>query len=92
MEPPARAADRARIQAPFLYRGCRPAVMAGSVQAPHAGTRGDGGQRRLRHADIPARRGGVAVVPDDAAERLAVAGHGFVSVSGTGYQVREVTR
>jgi hypothetical protein len=32
------------------------------------------------------------VVPDDAAERLAVAGHGFVSVSGTGSQVREVTR
>jgi len=42
MEPLARAADRARIQAPLLYRGCGPAVVAGSVQAPHAGTRGDG--------------------------------------------------
>jgi len=31
MEPPARAADRARIQAPFVYRGCGPAVVAGSV-------------------------------------------------------------
>ncbi len=41
MEPPARAADRARIQAPFPYRGCGPAVVAGSVQAPHAGPRGD---------------------------------------------------
>ncbi len=90
MEPPARAADRART--PFLYRGCGPAVVAGSVRAPRAGTRGDGGQGRVRHAGVPARRGGVPVVPDDAAERLAVAGHGFVSVSGTGYQVREVTR
>jgi len=54
-------------------------------------TRGDGGQRCARHAGIPARRGGVPVVPDDAAERLAVAGHGFVAVSGTGYQVREAT-
>jgi hypothetical protein len=92
MESSARAADRARIQAPFGYRGCGPAVVAGSVQAPDAGTRGDGGQRRARHAGIAARRGGVPVAPGDAAGRLAVAGHGFVSVSGTGYQVREVTR
>jgi hypothetical protein len=92
MESPARAAGRARIQAPFLYRGCGPAVLAGSVQASHTGTRGDGGQRRARHAGIPARRGGVPAVPDGAAGRLAVAGHGFGSVSGTGYQVREVTR
>jgi hypothetical protein len=92
MESSARAADRARIQAPFGYRGCGPAVVAGSVQAPDAGTRGDGGQRRARHAGIAARRGGVPVAPGDAAGRLAVAGHGFGSVSGTGYQVREVTR
>jgi hypothetical protein len=92
MESPARAADRARLQALFLCRGCGPAVVAGSVQAPHAGTCGDGGQRRARHAGIAARRGGVPVGPGDAAERLAVAGHGFVSVSGTGYQVREEAR
>ncbi len=92
MEPPARAAGRARIQAPFVYRGCGPAVVAGSVQAPHAGTRGDGGQRRVRHAGIPARRGCGPVVPDNAAERLAVAGRGLVSVSGTGNQVRELAR
>jgi hypothetical protein len=92
MEPAARAADRARIQALFLYRGCGPAVVAGCVRAPDAGTRGDGGQGRVRHAGIAAGRGGVPVVPGGAAGRLAVAGHGFVPVSGTGYQVREVTR
>src|SRR5258708_22963054 len=41
MDPPARAADRARIQAPFLYRGCGPAVVAGSPHAPHTEPRAD---------------------------------------------------
>ena len=49
-------------------------------------------RRRVRHAGRAARRGGVPVVPGDAAGRLAVAGHGFGSVSGTGYRVREITR
>ena len=91
MESSARAAGRARIQAPFGYRGCGPAVVAGSVQAPDAGTRGDG-VKRQRNAGIAACRGGVPVGPGDAGGRLAVAGHVSVSVSGTGYQVREVTR
>jgi len=92
MEPPARAADRARIQVPFLYRGCGPAwwpvpcrrLMRGRAgMAVNAGC----GTQVLRRA--------VAVGPvvrDDAAGRLAVAGHGFVSVSVAGYPVREVAR
>jgi hypothetical protein len=91
MEPPARAADRARIQAPFLYRGCGPAVVAGSVQAPHPGTRGDGVNAGCGTRVFRSTVAVDAVVPDDAAERIAVAGHGFVSVSLTGYQLREVT-
>ena len=86
MEPAARAADRARIQALFLCRGCGPAVVAGSVQAPGWGS-APGAARGVSGA--PWRW---ACCPDDAAGRLAVAGHGLVSVCGTGYQVREVAR
>src|SRR5262249_5758175 len=50
MEPAARAADRpaSRLCSCAGVAG-RPWV-AGSVRAPDAGTRGDGGQRRVRHA------------------------------------------
>jgi hypothetical protein len=37
----ARAADQARIQALFLYRGSGPAVVVRSALAPYAGPRGD---------------------------------------------------
>jgi len=88
MEPPARAADRART--PFLYRGCGPAMVAGSVQAPLRGRAGMGvnagcGTRVLRRAVavcllVP------AVLPG------ASLSQGMLSCPGPGYQVREVTR
>jgi hypothetical protein len=55
MESPARAADRARLQAPFGYRGCGPAVVAVAcrrLMRGHAGmgVRAGRGTRVLRRA------------------------------------------
>jgi len=92
MEPPARAADRAGIQALFLYRGCgRPwwPVPCTRLMRGHAGM---GVSAGCGTRGFAARRGCGPVGPGDAGERLAVAGHGLVWVSGTGCQVREVAR
>jgi hypothetical protein len=86
----ARAADQARIQAPFLYRGSGPAVVVRSALAPYAGPRGEEvsaqcGRRVFRRT--------VAVdllFPKMLPSASLSQGTVFVSRFGTGYQVWQV--
>ena len=86
----ARAADQARIQAPFLYRGSGPAVVVRSALAPHAGARGDEvsaqcGTRVFRRTVVVD-----LLFPKMLPSASLSQGTVFVSRSGAGYQVWEV--
>lgn len=86
----ARAADQARIQAPFLYRGSGPAVVVRSALAPDAGARGD--QVNAQCGTRVFRRTVVVDLffPKMLPSASLSQGTVFVSLSGTGYQVWEV--
>ncbi|HEY3033569.1 MAG TPA: hypothetical protein VGJ54_02780 [Streptosporangiaceae bacterium] len=86
----ARAADQARIQAPFLYRGSGPAVVVGSVLAPSAGPRGDEvsaqcGTRVFRRTVVVD-----LLFPKMLPSASLSQGTVFVSRSGSGFRVWEV--
>lgn len=86
----ARAADQARIQAPFLYRGSGPAVVVRSALAPYAGPRGD--EVTAQCGTRVSRRTVVVdlLFPKMLPSASLSQGTVFVSLSGTGYRVWEV--
>jgi hypothetical protein len=86
----ARAADQARIQAPFLYRGSGPAVVVRSALAPYAGPRGD--EVTVQCGTRVSRRTVVVdlLFPKMLPSASLSQGTVFVSLSGTGYRVWQV--
>jgi hypothetical protein len=86
----ARAADQARIQAPFLYRGSGPTVVVGSALAPYAGPRGD--EVSAQCGPRVSRRTVVVdlLFPKMLPSASLSQGTVFVSLSGSGFRVWEV--
>jgi hypothetical protein len=86
----ARAADQARIEAPFLYPRHGPAVVLSSAMAPYAGVRGS----EVKHQCGPQAFRRTIVVellfPKELPSASLSQGTVFVSVFNTGYRVWEV--
>lgn len=86
----ARAADQARIEAPFLYPRHGPAVVVSSAMAPYAGVRGS----EVKHqCGAQAFRRTVVVellFPKELPSASLSQGTVFASLFATGYRVWEV--
>ena len=86
----ARAADQARVEAPFLYPRHGPAVVVSSAMAPYAGVRGS----QVKHQCGPQAFRRTVVVellfPKELPSASLSQGTVFASLFNTGYRVWDV--